>query len=93
MGHAQRKTFPQVFSSVMIGTALPFGLKAIGLDPAHASAAIQVVLLFENYFQCSAAERDLEIQPLVKVELRHSFLRRLKDMKSVTADASFLESG
>ena len=49
--------FTIVFSSVMIGTGLPFGLKAIGVDPAHASAAIQVTMdIFGIILTCFCCE-------------------------------------
>ena len=33
-----------VFSSVVLGAVLPLGLKQIGVDPAHSSTTIQVVM-------------------------------------------------
>jgi Mg/Co/Ni transporter MgtE len=36
--------FSIVLVSVLVGTCLPFALKLLGLDPAHASAAIQVLM-------------------------------------------------
>mmetsp|Transcript_9339 Transcript_9339/g.21539 ORF Transcript_9339/g.21539 Transcript_9339/m.21539 type:complete len:102 (-) Transcript_9339:143-448(-) len=33
-----------VFSSIGLGSLLPFGLKRIGADPAHSSTTIQVVM-------------------------------------------------
>lgn len=36
--------FMIVFSSIVLGAILPLGLKRIGIDPAHSSTSIQVIM-------------------------------------------------
>ena len=36
--------FMIVFSSIVLGAILPLGLKKIGIDPAHSSTSIQVIM-------------------------------------------------
>ena len=44
-----------VMSSVLTGTALPFGLAMMGVDPANAGTSIQVMLRLHILFSYKAA--------------------------------------